>query len=91
MDNPNPEAPVPFFTDLSDFVAGTHQECRLIVELIERGRCAEALEVARGREVRAFMALRRLEKTPLPEVDLDLTENAAPAGKRYYRSAGANA
>lgn len=74
----------PFFTDLSHFVAATHQDSEMILELLRRKRYEEAEEALTARSIKAQMVLKRLEMEPLPAVDLDLTEDATPAGRRYY-------
>lgn len=73
------------FTDLSPFVALAHREYKAIMELIAAGRTQEALQCAEGGYVRAAMQLRKLETEPLPEVDINASDDASDERTRRYR------
>ena len=73
------------FTDLTPFVQEAEQEFRLLLELIQTGRRADAEQVAMYAQVRAERMLEKLEAPKLPGVDVEKSPNVADRPRRVYK------
>ena len=73
------------FTDLTPFIQGAEQEFRLLLELIQAGRRADAEQVAMLCQVRAERMLENLEAPKLPAIDIEKSPDVADRVRRVYR------